>query len=79
LQPAPLPPAADAAEDAPGGVLATRRAEFVIRPYVEALRSAMSEREARQGVTFDAFWHDDYVTTLRNRVKPESSQGECVL
>ena len=37
---------------------------------------AAMERDARQGVTFDAFWNDDYVIALRNRVKPESYQKE---
>lgn len=37
---------------------------------------ATREREARQGVTLDAFWHDDYVIALHNRVKPESWQKE---
>jgi integrase len=49
------------------------------REQAEACRRAEAEardREARQGVTFDAFWHEDYVIALRNRVKPESSQKE---
>lgn len=49
------------------------------REQAEARRKAeqaTQEREARQGVTFDAFWQDDYVIALRNRVKPESSQKE---
>lgn len=49
------------------------------REQAEARRKdeqATQEREARQGVTFDAFWHDDYVIALHNRVKPESWQKE---
>jgi len=37
---------------------------------------AAQERESRQGVASDAFWRDDYVIALHNRVKPESWQKE---
>ncbi|BAH74208.1 site-specific recombinase [Solidesulfovibrio magneticus RS-1] len=49
------------------------------RELAEARRKAEQtamERDARQGVIFDAFWQDDYVIALRNRVKPESYQKE---
>lgn len=68
---------ADLKKAATTGEGATSLAEK--REQAEAQRKAeqaTQEREARQGVTFDAFWHDDYAIALRNRVKPESSQKE---
>ena len=53
--------------------LAEKREQADARRKAE--QAAMA-REARQGVTFDAFWQDDYVIALRNRVKPESWQKE---
>lgn len=68
---------ADLKKAATTGEGATTLAEK--REQAEARRKAEQaamEREARQGVTFDAFWQDDYVIALRNRVKPESYQKE---
>lgn len=53
--------------------LAEKREQADARRKAE---QAAMERDARQGVTFDAFWQDDYVIALRNRVKPESYQKE---
>lgn len=53
--------------------LAEQRKQAETRRKAE---QAAMERDARQGVTFDAFWHDDYAIALHNRVKPESSQKE---
>jgi len=68
---------ADLKKAATTGEGATSLAEK--RQQAEAKRKAEQaarEREARQGVTLDAFWHDDYVIALHNRVKPESWQKE---